>query len=37
MGSIVPLLNGFIFYYEYCKAYDQARKTTSYYETLPTF
>lgn len=26
MGKIRPLLNGFIFYYEYCKEYEKARK-----------
>lgn len=37
MKSIVPLLNGFIFYYEYCKAYEQTRKITSQYEAMPAY
>ncbi|CAD8164962.1 unnamed protein product [Paramecium octaurelia] len=37
MDSVVPLLNGFIFYYEYCKAYEQARKITTQYEAAPAF
>ncbi|CAD8067437.1 unnamed protein product [Paramecium sonneborni] len=37
MQNIVPLLNGFIFYYEYCKAYDQARKLCSQFEIQPGF
>lgn len=24
MKNVIPLLNGFIFYYEYCKNYDNA-------------
>ncbi|CAD8068202.1 unnamed protein product [Paramecium sonneborni] len=37
MQNIVPLLHGFIFYYEYCKAYDLARKLCCQLETYPGF
>ncbi|CAD8148960.1 unnamed protein product [Paramecium octaurelia] len=37
MKNIVPLLNGFIFYYEYCKAYEQTRRITSQYEAMPAY
>ncbi|CAD8058788.1 unnamed protein product [Paramecium primaurelia] len=35
--NIIPLLNGFIFYYEYCKAYNQTRKITIQYEAMPAY